>query len=76
MSNKSEKLSDQLRGAVSDSGLSVNAVARIAGIPQPVLSRFMSNERGLSLESAEKLAHAFSMRLTKPTNKPKDKGPG
>jgi len=64
-------LADQLRSAVRDSGMSVNAVAVTAGIPQPVLQRFMNGSRGLSLNTAQKLASAFSMRLTKPSKKPK-----
>lgn len=59
-------LSDQIREAVAGSGLSVYAVAKGAGIPEPSLHRFMHGTRGLTLESAEKVAEFFEMRLTRP----------
>lgn len=59
-------LSDQLRAAVAKSGLSIYAVAKGAGIPEPSLNRFMNGVRSLSLESAGKLAEFFQMRLTRP----------
>jgi len=59
-------LQDQLRQAVRDSGLSVSAVARGAGIAQPILHRFVAGERDLTLETASKVAAFFRMRLTRP----------
>ena len=67
MIKKRETMIDQLRGAVHDSGLSVNAIALGADIPQPVLQRFVSGERdNLRLDTADKLAAYFGMRLTTP----------
>lgn len=59
-------ISDQLRDAVANSGMSVYAVAKGAGISEPSLHRFMHGTRGLTLETAEKLAEYFSMHLTRP----------
>ena len=63
-------LSDQLRQAVMEGKLSVYAVAKEAGIPEPSLHRFIHGTRGLTLDTADKLAAYFSMRLTRPV-KPK-----
>lgn len=61
-----QTLSDQLRDAIRNSGLSILAVAKISGVPESVLNRFMRGERDLRLQTAEKVAAAFRMRLTKP----------
>jgi plasmid maintenance system antidote protein VapI len=57
------EITDKLRQAVRDAGLSVNAVATAAGIPQPVLHRFMSGERDLTLRTAQKLADYLGLTL-------------
>ena len=59
-------LQDQLRQAVQDSGLTLYAVAKGAGIAYPVLYRFASGERDLTLTTASKLTEYFGMRLTRP----------
>jgi len=68
-------ISDQIRQAVIDCPLSLNAVAKRAGIPQPVLYRFVHGEkqpdgsyvyRNLSQDNLDILAELFGMRLTKP----------
>jgi plasmid maintenance system antidote protein VapI len=56
-------LADALRAAVRATGLPVNAVARAAGVPQPVLYRFMTGERDLTLRTAEKLAAHLGLTL-------------
>ena len=61
-------ISDQLRTAV-EAYASVNRTAKEAGIPQPVLQRFMSRQSGLSLPHVDRLCDFFGMRLTKPTRK-------
>jgi len=72
MSKKRENMTDQLRNAVHDSGFSVNHIAAGAGIPQPVLQRFISGERqNIRLDTADRLAAYFGMRLTRPL-RPKD----
>lgn len=59
-------LQDQLRQAVQDSGLSLYAIAKGSGIAYPVLYRFASGERDLTLQTASRLADYFGMRLTRP----------
>jgi plasmid maintenance system antidote protein VapI len=54
---------DVLRRAVRESGRSVNAVAKAAGVAQPVLYRFMTGERDLTLDTAQRLADYFGLEL-------------
>jgi plasmid maintenance system antidote protein VapI len=56
-------MADTLRRAVLESGLTVNAVAAAAGVPQPVLFRFMAGGRDLTLRTAQKLADYFQLEL-------------
>jgi len=66
-------LQDQLRQAVQDSGLTLYAIAKGAKIAYPVLYRFASGERDLTLETATRLADFFGMKLTRP-KRPKTGG--
>ena len=59
-------LQDQLRQAIADSGLTLYRVAKDSGIAYPVLYRFVSGERDLTLETASRLTEYFGMRLTRP----------
>jgi transcriptional regulator with XRE-family HTH domain len=73
-------LIDQLQQAIRDSGLSLNKLAEQAGLTDSQLSRFMRNERALSLTSAEKVCQVLHGRLVfgSPTQAPppaKPKGP-
>jgi plasmid maintenance system antidote protein VapI len=61
-------LADQLRSAVVGSGLSQYAIAKNTGIAQPVITRFVNGTRSISIETADKLAIYFGMRLTLPHN--------
>jgi plasmid maintenance system antidote protein VapI len=54
---------DLLRNAVLTSGLSVNALAKQAGIPQPVLSRLLNGERTITLMTADKLLRYFGLEI-------------
>jgi hypothetical protein len=56
-------LSKQLQAAVVATGESLYAVARSSGVPAPVLQRFMNNERGITLETAGKLAAYLGLTL-------------
>lgn len=66
-----------LKEAIVDTGQTVTAVARRAGIPQQVLQRFMSGERdNLRLDTLEKLCWYLKIQLTKPgeVSAPRDLG--
>lgn len=67
-------LSDDLRRAITESGKSIYAVAKESGVSQPTLGRFVNGERGISIETADKLADYFKLGLS-PLPKPKAKRP-
>jgi plasmid maintenance system antidote protein VapI len=54
---------DQLRRAMRDSGESEYAIAKAAGVPQSVVNRFVSGERGISLTTAAKLCEYLKLEL-------------
>lgn len=58
-------VSEQLREAIEGYG-SVYRVAKDSGIPQSTLQRFAAGDRGLSMESIDRLAAFFEMHLTRP----------
>lgn len=57
-------LSDQLRAAIAESGLSHYRLAKETGVSQPIITRFANGTRGISLETAGRIAGYFGMRLT------------
>ncbi len=56
-------LSDTLREAIRDSGMSQDEIANAIGISAGILSRFMRAERSMNLATAEKLAKFFRLEL-------------
>jgi transcriptional regulator with XRE-family HTH domain len=58
-----ESLSDHLRRIVNQASMSRYAISKRTGIPQSVLSRFVNGERGLSLESIDKLAEVLGLEI-------------
>lgn len=56
-------MAERLRKAIEDCDSTVNAIAVEAEIPQPVLYRFVSGERDLTLATAQKLAEYFRLEL-------------
>jgi hypothetical protein len=61
----------QLRDAIEESGLSLPEIGRQSGVPQPMLWRFMQGD-GIRLDTIERLAKFFGMKLT-PAKKPPSK---
>lgn len=59
-------LSEQIRDAVSRSELSRYRISKAIGLDQSAMSRFMSGERGLSLEVLDRLGLLLSLRLCDP----------
>ncbi len=59
-------LTKQLRAAIRQSGLTIYRIAKDSGIPQPTVQRFAAGKRDMYLETADKLAAYFGMRLTRP----------
>lgn len=58
-----------LKQAIRDAGVSLNELARRAGVSQGQLSRFVRGERNLSLESASKLMIALGLRVAPATTR-------
>ena len=56
-------LSDELRHAVERSGLSRYSIWQQTGIDQGSLSKFMDGERGLGMESIDKLADLLGLHI-------------
>lgn len=56
-------LSYQLREIIEARGLSAYAAARLADVDPGVVSRFLSGQRDIRLETADRLAVALGLRL-------------
>ena len=56
-------LSDQLRQAIERSGVSRYSIWQQTGIDQGSLSKFMDGERGLGMESIDKLAELLGLHI-------------
>jgi hypothetical protein len=56
-------LSDELRQAIERSGVSRYGIWQQTGIDQGSLSKFMDGERGLGIESIDKLADLLGLHI-------------
>ena len=54
---------EQIRSAIETSGKTRYRIAKEAGIAQSQLSRLVSGERGLTMETAEKLAGSLGLEI-------------
>ena len=59
------KISEQIRREIETCGISCYRIAIDTGVDTAALSRFLSRERGLSMEALDSLAEYFGYRLTK-----------
>lgn len=70
MARKKEKpkqtnlVSDQLRQAIDDSGLSRYRIAQESGISQTALALFYNRQRGLSSKALDKLGECLQLKIT------------
>ena len=65
MAQRRVTLSDQMRRAVDESGMSRYAICKATGMDQANMSRFMSGETGLTLETADRIAKLLNLELVK-----------
>lgn len=75
MPKKSKKLptmTESLRQAIAESGLTNLALSRESGVPRPSIIRFARGDRTLRLDIADKLATYFGLVLF-PANAPRNK---
>ena len=56
-------LARQLQAALAATGQSLYAIAQASGVAAPVLQRFVNGERGITLETAGKLAAYLGLAL-------------
>lgn len=65
MAKKRPKLlTDQLRQAIDDSGLTRYRIAKETGISEPTLSKFYLGQRGLSMEALNALGEFLQLTIT------------
>ena len=77
-------LADLIREVARESGLSVYAIAKKAGVDQPNLHRFLKRERNsLTIENAQRLFEVLGLQVVrlkkkspKPIPKPSEREPG
>ncbi|HMF13072.1 MAG TPA: helix-turn-helix domain-containing protein [Gemmataceae bacterium] len=62
-SSSRESLVEVLRREILGAGKSVFAVAKEARVSQPILSRFLSGKRGITLQTAERLCRTLGLEL-------------
>jgi len=58
-------LTDALKRAITESGMSMKALAKAAGVQRMSISRFMDGQRSLRLVAADRLAEYLGLALTK-----------
>ncbi len=63
MAGKMKPLSEQVRWAIGQSGMSCYRIGKLAGIDKGGLSRFMAGTGGLSMESLDRLAIVLQLRI-------------
>lgn len=73
MGRRRLKLSDQVRRAVADCGLTQYRIWKESGIDPATLSRFMSGERGLPMKTLDRLADFLNLDIVV-GKRPKPKG--
>jgi hypothetical protein len=71
---RKQRFSDQLRRAVKHSDKTCYRIAKVTGIDQGNLSRFMNHDGGLSLESIDRLCDCLRLRLVGEVEPTQEKG--
>ena len=66
MAKQRLKLSDQIRRAVSASGLSRYRISKEIGVAESTMSRFMSGQGGLSLANLDALTDLLGLEIAAP----------
>ena len=61
---RSSLLTDQLRQAIDDSGLTRYQIAKATGIDESALAKFYNGHRGLSMEALNALGEFLHLNIT------------
>jgi plasmid maintenance system antidote protein VapI len=69
-----KSFTDELRSAIEESGLTRYAIWQATGIDQGSLCKFMAGERGLGMESIDKLADLLGLHIVAEPRRSKGKG--
>lgn len=65
MARKRNKLlTDQIRQAIDDSGLTRYQIAKATGIDESALAKFYNGHRGLSMEALNALGEFLQLKIT------------
>ena len=59
-----KKLTDQLRQAIDDCGLTRYEIAKQTGIDESALAKFYNGHRGLSMEALNALGEYLQLKIT------------
>jgi transcriptional regulator with XRE-family HTH domain len=68
-------IEEQLRQAILGAGMSRFRLARLSGVAEAVLSRFVNRKRGVTMETGARLARVLGLTL-KRGSRPKAKAEG
>lgn len=69
-------ISDQLRDVIDSRGLSGYAVGKLCDVSPGVVARFMSGQRGLTLETLDRLGRGLGLRLVEVATRRRPVRPG
>ena len=58
-----QTLSDQLRALIDGRGLTAYAVGQLADVDPGMVQRFLTRQRGLRLDTVDRIASALGLRL-------------
>ena len=70
---RSQLITDQLRKAIDDSGLTRYEIAKKSGIDESALAKFYNGHRGLSMDALNALGEFLQLKITL-GRKPNKKG--
>jgi transcriptional regulator with XRE-family HTH domain len=62
---RSNLLTNQLRQAIDDSGLTRYQIAKATGIDESALAKFYNGHRGLSMEALNALGEFLQLKITR-----------
>ena len=68
-------MSDQIRQAIDDSGLTRYRIAKETAIDESTLAKFYNGHAGLSMDALDRLGEYLKLRI-KMESKPRQKGSG
>lgn len=65
-----KKLSDQLRQAIEEADVSRYEIARQTGVSETTLCRFVSGERGISVDAMDRIGQYLGLAIVRPKKRP------